>query len=114
VVLVKSRKLSLTSYAQNYEDVMLARAFGGRNTGFYVDVGAADPINLSVTKWFYDLGWSGLNIEPNKQLFERLAADRPRDINLDCGVGAVATEARFFEPAVGELSSFDSRVQSKA
>src|SRR5229473_2269859 len=90
---------------------MLARVFAGRNTGFYVDVGAADPVNLSVTKWFYDLGWSGLNIEPNKQLFDRLAADRPRDINLDCGAGATASEAQFFESDVGELSSFDSRVQ---
>src|SRR6202163_2147349 len=93
---------------------MLARVFAGRYTGFYVDVGAGDPVNLSVTKWFYDLGWSGLNIEPNKALFDRLAADRPRDINLDCGAGAPAPEAQFFEPDVGELSSFDSRVQDKA
>jgi FkbM family methyltransferase len=106
--------MSLISYAQNFEDVMLARVFAGRNTGFYVDVGAADPVNLSVTKWFYDLGWSGLNIEPNRQLFDRLTADRPRDVNLDCGVGAIATAAQFFEPDIGELSSFDSRVQESA
>ena len=106
-----SRTSRLISYAQNFEDVMLARVFAGRDNGFYVDVGAADPINLSVTKWFYDLGWSGLNIEPNKQLFGRLVADRPRDINLDCGVGAVASEAEFLELEVGELSSFDPRVQ---
>jgi FkbM family methyltransferase len=104
----------LISYAQNFEDVMLARVFAGRDNGFYVDVGAADPINLSVTKWFYDLGWSGLNIEPNKQLFDRLAADRQRDINLDCGVGATVSEAKFFEPEVGELSSFDVRVRDNA
>jgi FkbM family methyltransferase len=104
----------LISYAQNFEDVMLARVFAGRDNGFYVDVGAADPVNLSVTKWFYDLGWSGLNIEPNKQLFDRLAADRPRDINLDCGVGATVSEAKFFEPEVGELSSFDVRVRDNA
>jgi FkbM family methyltransferase len=106
--------MGLISYAQNFEDVMLARVFAGRNTGFYVDVGAADPVNLSVTKWFYDLGWSGLNIEPNKQLFDRLTADRPRDINLDCGVGATVSEAQFFEPDVGELSSFDVRVRENA
>jgi FkbM family methyltransferase len=104
----------LISYAQNFEDVMLARVFAGRNTGFYVDVGAADPVNLSVTKWFYDLGWSGINIEPNKELFVRLAADRPRDINLECGVGAAVSEALFFEPEVSELSTFDARTQALA
>src|SRR4029077_8609983 len=90
-----SRMPRLISYAQNFEDVMLARGFVGRDTGFYVYVGAADPVNLSVTKWFYDLGCSGLNIEPNKQLFERLAADRSHDINLNCGAGATASEAQF-------------------
>jgi FkbM family methyltransferase len=101
----------MISYAQNFEDVMLARLFEGRRSGFYVDVGAADPINLSVTKWFYDIGWSGLNIEPNRQLFDRLAADRPRDINLECGVGAISSEVEFLELEVGELSSFDPRVR---
>ena len=103
---------SVISYAQNFEDVMLARLFAGRNIGFYVDVGAADPVNLSVTKLVYDLGWSGLNIQPNKQL--SVGSRRPRDINLDCGAGATASEAQFFEPDVGELSSFDSRVQENA
>jgi hypothetical protein len=49
----------MITYAQNFEDVLLARVFRGRTDGFYVDVGAGDPIELSVTKWFYDLGWSG-------------------------------------------------------
>lgn len=105
---------SLISYAQNFEDVMLARVFADRTTGFYIDVGAADPVNLSVTKWFYDLGWSGLNIEPNKRLFERLAADRTRDINLNCGVGSTTSQMQFFEPEVGELSSFDPHVYETA
>ena len=34
--------MPITSYAQNFEDVMLARAFPGPQ-GFYVDVGANDP-----------------------------------------------------------------------
>jgi FkbM family methyltransferase len=106
--------LTVISYAQNFEDVMLARVFAGRTSGFYVDVGAADPVNLSVTKWFYDLGWSGINVEPNTKLFDRLEADRPRDINLNCGVGANISDAIFFEPEVDELSSFDPRVAKNA
>ena len=32
------------SYAQNYEDVMLWRALKHVKNGFYVDVGANDPL----------------------------------------------------------------------
>jgi FkbM family methyltransferase len=106
------RKTAVISYAQNFEDVMLARVFDSRTNGFYVDVGAGDPVNLSVTKWFYDLGWSGINIEPNKTLFKRLVEERPRDINLDCGAGRSRHDAEFLETAIAELSSFDPDVIS--
>jgi FkbM family methyltransferase len=102
------------SYAQNFEDVMLARVFSNRTDGFYVDVGAGDPVNLSVTKWFYDLGWSGINIEPNRSFFKKLSADRSRDVNLDCGAGASRKRAQFIEMPIPELSSFDSRVHASA
>src|SRR6267142_4363248 len=102
------------SYAQNFEDVMLNRVFCGRNKGFYVDVGAADPITLSVTKWFYDLGWSGINIEPHPEFYQRLVAMRPKDVNLNCGAGARRGEAAFFELPVKEWSSFDPAVRERA
>ncbi|MET0237550.1 MAG: FkbM family methyltransferase [Kibdelosporangium sp.] len=78
----------MISYAQNAEDVVLARLFGGRASGRYVDIGAGDPVEDSVTKHFYDLGWTGLNIEPVPALVERLAAARPRDVNLPAAVSA--------------------------
>jgi hypothetical protein len=42
--------MTFVSYAQNYEDVMLYRALKGVERGFYIDVGAMDPIVDSVTK----------------------------------------------------------------
>jgi FkbM family methyltransferase len=102
------------SYAQNFEDVMLYRVFRGSNTGFYVDVGAADPVNLSVTKCFYDLGWSGINIEPHPELYKRLVAQRPRDTNLNCGAGDRRGEAVYFELPTMEWSSFDPAVRERA
>src|SRR6516225_5540454 len=93
---MKNRSPSVISYAHNFEDVMLARVFSGRTDGFYVDVGAGDPVSLSVTKWFYDLGWSGINIEPNRSLFKKLSVDRSRDVNLECGAGASGREQKTF------------------
>ncbi len=80
----------MISYAQNFEDVMLRRVFEDRNNGFYVDVGAMDPVLESVTKYFYDQGWSGINIEPNEWFYKKLIEDRPRDINLKVAVGGHA------------------------
>jgi len=97
----------MITYAQNFEDVMLARVFPDRAWGFYVDVGAGDPEYFSVTKWFYDLGWSGINIEPNSILHAKLAAERPRDINLDCAAGAAPGSAEFFQADIGEFSTLD-------
>lgn len=93
---------------------MLARIFCGRADGFYVDVGAGDPVELSVTKWFYDLGWSGINIEPNPTFYPRLVVDRTRDVNLNCGAGAVEGSAQYFQLSANELSSFDPEVRARA
>lgn len=73
--------MAICSYSQNREDVLLARALPGR-AGYYIDVGAADPVEHSVTKYFYDLGWSGLNVEPQDDFYRRLTLDRPRDQTL--------------------------------
>ena len=73
------------SYAQNGEDVLLNRVFADVANGFYVDIGAYDPIDGSVTKAFSDRGWTGINIEPG-EIFHRLAAARTRDINLHMAV----------------------------
>jgi FkbM family methyltransferase len=104
----------MISYAQNFEDVMLARVFQDRTDGFYVDVGAGDPVDLSVTKWFYDLGWSGINIEPNSTFYPKLLDERPRDVNLNCGAGATEGEAQYFQLLENELSSFDSDARARA
>ena len=104
----------MITYAQNFEDVMLARIFRDRTDGFYVDVGAGDPIELSVTKWFYDLGWTGINIEPNSTFYPNLVAGRARDINLNCGAGAIEENAQYFQLSACELSSFDPAVRARA
>jgi FkbM family methyltransferase len=80
---MRARKIS---YADNFEDILLERAFPDVMHGFYIDVGAFEPVTHSVTNLFYERGWRGINIEPNPASFERLAKARPRDTNLNCGV----------------------------
>ena len=72
----------LIAYGGNLEDVLLYRALSAVKKGFYIDVGANDPVEDSVTKLFYDRGWSGINIEPIGRFHDKLKQQRPRDINL--------------------------------
>ncbi len=72
----------LISYSINAEDVLLRRVFAGRQTGFFVDVGAEDPVNGNDLFGLYQLGWRGINVEPNPQYFEQLVQKRPADLNL--------------------------------
>jgi FkbM family methyltransferase len=87
----------MLSYAQNAEDVVLARVFGDRTDGFYLDVGAFAPDHGSVTKHFYDIGWRGINIEPARDAFRQLCQARPRDVNLNIGISDHAGVATFYE-----------------
>jgi FkbM family methyltransferase len=86
----------MISYAQNFEDVMLARAFPGER-GVYVDVGANDPVIDNVTYHFYERGWRGINIEPQTALWEKLCAARPGDVNLAVLAGSRDGEMTFYE-----------------
>jgi FkbM family methyltransferase len=88
--------MAITSYAQNFEDVMLARCFPGAR-GFYVDVGANDPDIDSVTRHFYERGWNGINLEPLRSNFARLKQRRRRDLNLRAAAGERDGEITFYE-----------------
>ncbi len=57
--------MRFVSYAKEMEDLLIwitLKAYVKK--GNYIDVGANDPVYLSVTKSFYDIGWSRINIEP--------------------------------------------------
>ena len=95
------------SYAQEFEDLILYCAlkdFVPENNGFYIDVGANDPTYDNVTKFFYDRGWHGINIEPLPKQCTLLIEKRPRDINLCVGLGSKRDNLKLFEG--GPLSTF--------
>lgn len=100
--------MTFISYAQNCEDVMLLRALRHVEKGFYIDVGAQDPIEDSVTKVFYDRGWHGINLEPVDHWYRKLLRDRPRDINLRMAASDHHGSIRFYEVADTGLSTGDS------
>ena len=102
--------MSFISYAQNFEDIILWRALKHVRNGFYIDVGANDPAIDSVTKSFYDQGWSGINIEPLISHHADLQQERPRDINLQCAAGEICGEIELWECDIRGWATSDKSV----
>ena len=74
--------MEFISYTANGEDALLWRALSHVGQGRYIDAAALHPDQDSVTRAFYDRGWSGLNIAPTVAMARHLAAARPRDASL--------------------------------
>lgn len=104
--------MTFISYAQNYEDVMLNRIFKDINDGFYIDVGAWSPVIDSVTQAFYQKGWRGINIEPNKKFMLELNLARQRDVNLPVCIGEEEklVEMYFLRGDGSGMSTLDSSI----
>jgi len=99
--------LGQESYSQEGEDVVLARIFDGRSTGFYVDIGCYHPIRYSNTYLFYRRGWRGINVDATPGVKTNFQKIRPRDINIESFVSADSSQRQFYllsEPALNTAS----------
>ena len=71
----------------NQDKYLETTIFKGYKNGFYVDVGAHDGVSINNTLYFEKTNnWTGINIEPIKTVFDKLAINRPNNINLNCAV----------------------------
>ena len=108
------------SYSQEGEDMVLRKIFKNQKKGFYVDIGAHHPKRFSNTNLLYKKGWKGINIDAtpgSMKLFNQL---RPRDTNLELGVGVKEAMLNYYifnEPALNsfskELSELRNNEQSE-
>jgi FkbM family methyltransferase len=106
-------KKYVVTYAQNREDIILDGFFRDRKKGFYVDVGAGSPNVDSVTRIFYEKGWSGINIDPIERIHKDLNKVRPRDINLNLGVSNKEDVLKFREYICDGFSTFAENIKNE-
>lgn len=99
------------TYSQEGEDILLHRIFYNETRGFYVDIGAHHPFRFSNTKLLYDMGWRGINIEPNPDVAELFEKWRPNDINLSVGVSLEKGQLKYFRFDHAALNSFSEEVK---
>lgn len=103
----------LVSYAQNREDLFLWALLAHRTPGRYVDVGCYDEREHSVTRLFYERGWSGVNIDANEAFAEGYRR-RDRDQFVCAGIGSEPGELVFrVYPEHAGLSTFDEVIKAE-
>ena len=96
------------SYSQEGEDRILCRFFEDKkDPGFYVDVGAHHPYRFSNTQLFYDMGWRGINIDPNPEAIRLFSQCRQGDINLNVGIGKQRNLRQYFAFEESAYNTFD-------
>lgn len=102
--------MTFVSYAQNFEDVLLWRALKDIKHGFYIDIGAQDPIVDSVSLAFYQHGWRGVHVEPTPQYAERLKEERPDETVERLAIGSSEGNLTFFQIPDTGLSTADAEI----
>lgn len=77
-------------YSQCGQDVFLENnVFKGFKNGVFMDIGAHDGISINNTLFFEkEHQWSGVNVEANKKVYDRLCVNRPTCINLHCAASS--------------------------
>lgn len=99
------------TFSQFGEDVvveaMMATLGLDRRPGFYVDVGAFDPVQHSNTCMLFLRGWTGVNIDANPAAIERFRQARPNDRNVHAAVSDAEEEVEFDIYALAGLSTAD-------
>lgn len=89
--------MAYLSFTRNFEDVMINRALGAVEHGFYIDVGGYQPISDSNTCALYQRGWRGIVVEPQARMHPQWAKHRPQDTLIGAAVGDHDGEVTFHE-----------------
>ena len=106
------RPFGFSSYSQHNEDLLVDLIFESKRDGFYVDVGANDPVFKNNTRRFYLRDWRGVECRTwPSGVFKGVVRERPKDINLNVAIGPKRGNMTFYHVAdESTLSSFDKVV----
>ncbi len=94
------------SYSQMGEDLILQNLLQNREKGFFIDVGAFHPIEISNTYFFYRRGWRGINIDATPGVMKAFKIFRPEDTNLEIGISDKECTMPFYIFDLRALNTF--------
>ncbi len=105
-IIKRFKKRYKKSYAQSGEDMILNTVLYNVKNGFYIDVGASDPTVHSNTHYFYQKGWSGINIDALPGSMKKFQRMRPRDINLEIPISDKRGSLKYYMFSSSSYNTF--------
>jgi FkbM family methyltransferase len=89
------------SYSQSGEDSIIYSFFKHKilnngYKGFYVDIGANEPVNGSNSFFFYARDWKGIAVDADKNVITRFKSYRPEDICITAAISDKEEELDFY------------------
>lgn len=77
-------------------DIIIENIFKYKKKGFYIDVGCQHPIRNNNTFLLHKKGWSGINIDLDKDNIDLFNTSRPTDVNINVAVSDKVGEVDLF------------------
>jgi FkbM family methyltransferase len=83
-------------YSQRSEEKVILQAVANIKNGKFLDIGAYHPTLLSNTRALYELGWSGVMIDPSPFAMTGLLKEYGQDMRVTLVQAAVSAESGLF------------------
>jgi FkbM family methyltransferase len=104
-------------YSQCKQDFILeTQVFKNYKNGLFMDIGAHDGVTINNTLYFEkNNNWKGTNVEPIKNVYDKLVINRPNSLNINCAVDNYNGTAEFIcntgytEMLSGLKNNYDQR-----
>jgi FkbM family methyltransferase len=104
-------------FSQFGEDAVVESMLGtfgmAGKPGFYVDVGAHHPTQMSNTRLLHLRGWRGVNIDANPRSIALFKAERPNDANVHAAVSDEPGQVEFTIFEQPAISTADEPTRSR-
>jgi len=108
------QELGLDFKGYSSQDLIAFLFFNGKTSGFYIDIGAFDGVEISNTFALERLGWEGVCIEPIPEVFNRLQQNRKCHVYNAAITSTIGETANFIKvPMRLGLSGLDQQMPAR-
>ena len=112
--LLRKFKSKRISFSQTGIDLILNNIFKNQKIGFYVDIGCNHPIYNNNTYLLFKRGWSGINIDLDKDCIKLFNIFRKNDINIHTALSSsISIKDLYFYHKKSPINTLDKKTSER-